>query len=195
MENFRTGVGVDAHKFSADASAGPCALAGLEWPETNRLEGHSDGDAAVHDAAAHLQARLLVNFRIEFPEVLASLRINGVDHTPIGDVVERVVPEQGCGFLIAAARAELVGPGKAQTADVRRIDRVQRAVALLAESSAVAQPQAGVRICRRAGQFQHVGVDDQRLGGLLGCNGRDERERGDPAGEQSGAVVQGSCPH
>ena len=48
MENFRTGVGVDAHKFSADASAGPCALAGLEWPETNRLEGHSDGDAAVH---------------------------------------------------------------------------------------------------------------------------------------------------
>ena len=48
MENFRTGVGVDAHKFSTDASAGPCALAGLEWPETNRLEGHSDGDAAVH---------------------------------------------------------------------------------------------------------------------------------------------------
>ena len=48
MENFRTGVGVDAHKFSADASAGPCALAGLQWPETNRLEGHSDGDAAVH---------------------------------------------------------------------------------------------------------------------------------------------------
>ena len=47
MENFRTGVGVDAHKFSADASAGPCALAGLEWPETNRLEGYSDGDAAV----------------------------------------------------------------------------------------------------------------------------------------------------
>ena len=48
MENFRTGVGVDAHKFSTDASADPCALAGLEWPETNRLEGHSDGDAAVH---------------------------------------------------------------------------------------------------------------------------------------------------
>ena len=48
MENFRTGVGVDAHKFSADASAGPCALAGLVWPETNRLEGHSDGDVAIH---------------------------------------------------------------------------------------------------------------------------------------------------
>ena len=45
MQNFRTGVGVDAHKFAA---TGPCALAGLEWPDTNRLEGHSDGDAAVH---------------------------------------------------------------------------------------------------------------------------------------------------
>ena len=47
MDKLRTGVGVDAHKFSTDAS-GPCALAGLEWPDTNRLEGHSDGDAAVH---------------------------------------------------------------------------------------------------------------------------------------------------
>ena len=46
--NLRTGVGVDAHKFAQSASAGPCHLAGLEWPESNRLEGHSDGDAAVH---------------------------------------------------------------------------------------------------------------------------------------------------
>ena len=29
-QNFRTGVGVDAHKFADD---GPCKLAGLEWPE------------------------------------------------------------------------------------------------------------------------------------------------------------------
>jgi len=46
--NLRTGVGVDAHKFAQSASAGPCHLAGLEWPGSNRLEGHSDGDAAVH---------------------------------------------------------------------------------------------------------------------------------------------------
>ena len=46
--NLRTGVGVDAHKFAQSPSAGPCHLAGLEWPESNRLEGHSDGDAAVH---------------------------------------------------------------------------------------------------------------------------------------------------
>ena len=45
MNQLRTGVGVDAHKF---ASSGPCYLAGLEWPEANRLDGHSDGNAAVH---------------------------------------------------------------------------------------------------------------------------------------------------
>ena len=42
---LRTGVGVDAHKFG---DSGPCSLAGLQWPETPRLLGHSDGDAAVH---------------------------------------------------------------------------------------------------------------------------------------------------
>ena len=45
MNKLRTGVGVDAHKFAA---TGPCQLAGLEWPEAKRLDGHSDGDAAVH---------------------------------------------------------------------------------------------------------------------------------------------------
>ena len=45
MNKLRTGVGVDAHKFAA---TGPCHLAGLEWPEAKRLDGHSDGDAAVH---------------------------------------------------------------------------------------------------------------------------------------------------
>lgn len=45
MSALRTGVGVDAHKFASD---GTCHLAGLEWPEAKRLEGHSDGDAAVH---------------------------------------------------------------------------------------------------------------------------------------------------
>ena len=45
LSNLRTGVGVDAHKFASD---GTCKLAGLEWPEAKRLDGHSDGDAAVH---------------------------------------------------------------------------------------------------------------------------------------------------
>ena len=45
MANLRTGVGVDAHRFADD---GTCKLAALEWPEAKRLDGHSDGDAAVH---------------------------------------------------------------------------------------------------------------------------------------------------
>lgn len=42
---LRIGVGVDAHQFG---DSGPCALAGLMWPESPRLVAHSDGDAAVH---------------------------------------------------------------------------------------------------------------------------------------------------
>ena len=45
ISKLRTGVGVDAHKFG---DSGPCALVGLQWPETPRLLGHSDGDAAAH---------------------------------------------------------------------------------------------------------------------------------------------------
>ena len=36
---------MDAHQFG---DSGPCALAGLIWPESPRLVAHSDGDAAVH---------------------------------------------------------------------------------------------------------------------------------------------------
>ena len=42
---MRVGVGVDAHQFGDQA---PCSLAGLQWPDTPRLVGHSDGEAAVH---------------------------------------------------------------------------------------------------------------------------------------------------
>ena len=45
ISKLRTGVGVDAHQFS---ETGPCALAGLQWPDAPRLVGHSDGDAAAH---------------------------------------------------------------------------------------------------------------------------------------------------
>lgn len=42
---LRTGIGTDAHQFG---DSGPLALAGLVWPETKKLVGHSDGDAAAH---------------------------------------------------------------------------------------------------------------------------------------------------
>jgi 2-C-methyl-D-erythritol 2,4-cyclodiphosphate synthase len=42
---LRVGAGVDAHRFGTE---GICALAGLQWPDSKKLIGHSDGDVAVH---------------------------------------------------------------------------------------------------------------------------------------------------
>lgn len=44
-ETFKTGVGVDAHRFE---SGRPLWLAGLLWPDQDGVEGHSDGDVASH---------------------------------------------------------------------------------------------------------------------------------------------------
>ncbi|PSL36593.1 2-C-methyl-D-erythritol 2,4-cyclodiphosphate synthase [Labedella gwakjiensis] len=43
--DLRTGIGLDVHAFSED---GILRLAGLEWPGTQALSGHSDGDAVAH---------------------------------------------------------------------------------------------------------------------------------------------------
>jgi len=42
---LRVGIGVDVHKFGADAQL---FLAGLHWPGEAGLVGHSDGDVAAH---------------------------------------------------------------------------------------------------------------------------------------------------
>ena len=44
---MRTGIGVDVHAFSGDPAT-TLTLAGLTWPGTPALAGHSDGDAAIH---------------------------------------------------------------------------------------------------------------------------------------------------
>jgi 2-C-methyl-D-erythritol 4-phosphate cytidylyltransferase/2-C-methyl-D-erythritol 2,4-cyclodiphosphate synthase len=43
----RTGIGVDVHRFSTDASK-PLYLGTIEWPGVPGLDGHSDGDAVSH---------------------------------------------------------------------------------------------------------------------------------------------------
>jgi len=46
-QDFRVGIGTDAHAFSADP-ARALHLAGLEWPGEVGVDGHSDGDVAAH---------------------------------------------------------------------------------------------------------------------------------------------------
>ncbi len=43
--SIRTGIGVDIHAYGDGTGL---RLAGLEWPEEQRLEGHSDADVAAH---------------------------------------------------------------------------------------------------------------------------------------------------
>lgn len=43
--SMRTGIGVDIHAYGEGSGL---RLAGLEWPEERRLEGHSDADVAAH---------------------------------------------------------------------------------------------------------------------------------------------------
>jgi len=43
----QVGIGTDVHAY---ADGRRCFVAGLEWPDTPGLEGHSDGDVAAHAA-------------------------------------------------------------------------------------------------------------------------------------------------
>ena len=45
---MRVGIGTDVHAYAEEGSARTLWLAGLEWPGERALEGHSDGDVAVH---------------------------------------------------------------------------------------------------------------------------------------------------
>lgn len=46
-DDYRTGIGVDVHRFSEDKSK-PLYLGGVLWPNEVGLDGHSDGDAVSH---------------------------------------------------------------------------------------------------------------------------------------------------
>jgi 2-C-methyl-D-erythritol 2,4-cyclodiphosphate synthase len=46
VTELRVGIGTDVHRL---VDGGPLWLAGVEWPDSQqRLDGHSDGDAAAH---------------------------------------------------------------------------------------------------------------------------------------------------
>ena len=59
---------------------------------------------AVDDATAHPGPdRFLIHFRVPSPKLLTGARIDRENHAPGSDAVNRVVPDQRRGFLIAAA--------------------------------------------------------------------------------------------
>ena len=69
---YRTGVGVDVHRFTDDP-AKPLFLGGVVWPGERGLDGHSDGDAVAHaivDAllAAAGMGDIGSNFGVDRPE-------------------------------------------------------------------------------------------------------------------------------
>jgi 2-C-methyl-D-erythritol 2,4-cyclodiphosphate synthase len=103
ISKLRTGVGVDAHKFG---DSGPCSLAGLQWPETPRLLGHSDGDAAVHALCdAVLSACQLGDvgtlFGVDKPEVA------GVSGVAMISTLREFVTSKG--FVINNVALQIVG--------------------------------------------------------------------------------------
>ena len=103
ISKLRTGVGVDAHKFG---EGGPCSLAGLQWPETPRLLGHSDGDAAVHALCdAVLSACQLGDvgsfFGVDSPEMAGASGVAMIEK--LRDFVT------GKGFVINNVSLQIVG--------------------------------------------------------------------------------------
>jgi len=104
-QDFRVGIGTDAHAFSADPSR-TLHLAGLEWPGEVGVDGHSDGDVAAHAICDALlgAARcgdLGSNFGTSRPEYA------GASGAKLLQESRKIV--EGAGFVIANVAVQIVG--------------------------------------------------------------------------------------
>ena len=64
----RTGIGTDIHAWAPEGSDRPLWLGCLEWPGERGIEGHSDGDVAIHALCdAMLGALALGDIGSHFP--------------------------------------------------------------------------------------------------------------------------------
>ncbi len=101
---FRTGIGIDVHRFAADRAMW---VAGLHWPdEPAGLAGHSDGDAVCHAACdALLSAAGLGDLGSTVG--IAEPRWAGAAGTDLlGEVVGRV---RRAGFEVANVAVQVIG--------------------------------------------------------------------------------------
>ncbi len=101
----RTGIGVDVHRFSADATK-KLYLGTIEWPGLPGLDGHSDGDAVSHALVdALLSAAGLGDIGSNF----------GVDRPEFSGANGRVFLEEtvrmlaAAGYSVVNASVQLVG--------------------------------------------------------------------------------------
>jgi 2-C-methyl-D-erythritol 4-phosphate cytidylyltransferase/2-C-methyl-D-erythritol 2,4-cyclodiphosphate synthase len=104
-QDFRVGIGTDAHAFSADP-ARALHLAGLEWPGEVGVDGHSDGDVAAHaicDAllSAAQRGDLGSNFGTSRPEYA------GASGAKLLQESRKIV--EGAGFVIHNVAVQIVG--------------------------------------------------------------------------------------
>jgi 2-C-methyl-D-erythritol 2,4-cyclodiphosphate synthase len=99
----RVGLGTDVHAYGADR---PCWLAGLHWPQTPGLAGHSDGDVAAHAACDALFAAaglgdLGANFGTDRPEWAGA--------SGIALLTEAAVRVRSAGFEIGNIGIQVIG--------------------------------------------------------------------------------------
>lgn len=133
---YRTGIGVDIHKFSTDPQR-ELWVAGLKWDDGPGLEGHSDGDVVCHAAAdALLSAAGLGDlgsvFGVDRPEMA------GASGLTILQEAARMVLEEG--FEIGNIAVQLIGnrprfDGRRNEAEVALTEAIDYPVSVAATSS------------------------------------------------------------
>src|SRR6185503_13310108 len=74
-----------------------------------------DRNASIHNAATDLGPdSRLINFRIPTPSSLPRASVDGEDHAPVCDPIQRAIPEErGC-FLITASLPDVECPGQTE---------------------------------------------------------------------------------
>lgn len=101
--SIRTGIGVDIHAYGDGTGL---RLAGLEWPEEQRLEGHSDADVAAH---AICDAILSAAGLGDLGEHFGTARPEWAGATGAALIEESARLVRGAGFEIVNVAVQVIG--------------------------------------------------------------------------------------
>lgn len=101
--SIRTGIGVDIHAYGDGTGL---RLAALEWPEEQRLEGHSDADVAAH---AICDAVLSAAGLGDLGEHFGTARPEWAGATGVALIEESARIVRDAGFEIVNAAVQVIG--------------------------------------------------------------------------------------